>query len=48
MKVYRITRSIFDYDYKLCKRNWCYDMTQLFSKVNNNVIYNEKMICNNV
>ncbi len=42
----RIRHRIFDYDYKLCKANWCYDMKQLFSNVNNNKIYDEKMICN--
>ncbi len=35
----RITHRIFDYDYKLYKANWCYDMKQLFSNVNNNKIY---------
>ncbi len=42
----RITCWIFDYDYKLCKGNWSYEMEQLFSNVNNNKIYDEKMICN--
>ncbi len=37
----RITCRIFDYDYKLCKGNRCYDMKQLFSNVNNNKIYEE-------
>ncbi len=42
----RIVRRIFDYDYKVCKGNWCYDMKQLFNNVNNNMIYDENMICN--
>ncbi len=42
----RIACRLFDYDCKLCKGNWCYDMKQLFSNVNNNKIYDEKMICN--
>ncbi len=42
----RITCRIFDYDCKLCKGNWRYDIKQLFSNVNNNTIYDEKMICN--
>ncbi len=42
----RITYRIFDFDYTLCKGNSCYDMKQLFSNVNNNKIYDERMICN--
>ncbi len=41
-----ITCRLFDYDYKLCKGNWCSDMKQLFSNINTNIIYDEKMICN--
>ncbi len=42
----RIACRLFDYDCKLCKGNWCYDMKQLFSNVNNNKIHDEKMIYN--
>ncbi len=42
----RIACRLFDNDCKLCKGNWCYDMKQLFSNVNNNKIHDEKMIYN--
>ncbi len=41
-----ITCRLFDYDYKLCKGNWCYEIKQWFSNITNNMIYDEKMICN--
>ncbi len=42
----RIIRRIFDYDYKLYEANWCYEMKQLFSNVNDNKISDNKMISN--
>ncbi len=33
----RITHKIFDYSYKLC-----YDMKQLFSKINDNMTYDDR------
>ncbi len=41
----RITCRTFDYDYKIYKGNWCYDMEQLFGNINNIKVYDVKMIC---
>ncbi len=38
----RLSRKTFEYDYKRCKKNWCYDMKQLFNIIGKMSIFEEK------
>ncbi len=46
MDEYRLTRTMFEYDYKRCKKNWCKDMKQLFNIIGKMSIFEEKTSCN--
>ncbi len=38
----RLTRTVFENDYKICKNNWCSEIKWLFENVNKIDIYNNK------
>ncbi len=42
----RLTRKMFEYDYKRCKKNWCNDMKQCFNIIGQMSIFEEKTSCN--
>ncbi len=42
----RLTRQMFEYDYKRCKINWCNDMKQLFNIIGKMSIFEEKTSSN--
>ncbi len=42
----RLTRNMFENDYKMCKKNWCNDMKQLFNILSKMSIFEEKPSCN--
>ncbi len=42
----RLTRKMFEYDYKMCKKNWCNDMKKLFNILGKMSIVEGKTLCN--
>ncbi len=42
----RLTRKMFEYDYKRCKKNWCNAIKQLFNIIGKMSIFEEKTSCN--
>ncbi len=42
----RLTRNMFEYDYKRSKKNWCNDMKQLFNILSKMSIFEKKTSCN--
>ncbi len=45
MDATRLTRKVFETDYRICKNNWSSEIKQLFKKVNKIDIYHNKHIC---
>ncbi len=45
MDTTRLTRKVFETDYRIYKNNWCSEIKQLFEKVNSIDIYHNKHTC---
>ncbi len=45
MDATRLTRKMFETDYRICKNNWCSEIKQLFENVNKIHICNNKHTC---
>ncbi len=41
----KLTRNVFEIDYRNCNYNWCYEIKQLFTKVGKIELYNNKSFC---
>ncbi len=45
MDTTRLSRKVFETDYRIYKNNWCSEIKQLFEKVNSIDIYHNKHTC---
>ena len=41
----RLTRKVFEVDYRKCKNNWCSEIKHMFEKINKSDIYDNKHVC---
>ena len=42
----RLTKQVFNYDYNVCKNNWCSDVKQIFEQLNQTAVFHSKSTVN--
>ena len=40
----RLTKYMYEYDYQLCKNNWCSELKDIFTQLDMNTFYEHKVI----
>ena len=41
----RLTKYMYEYDYQLCKNNWCSELKDIFTQLDMNTFYEHKLVC---
>ena len=41
----QLTKYMYEYDYQLCKNNWCSELKDVFTQLDMNTFYEHKLVC---